>query len=88
MPFYVPIENYFQHPDFVELMEDLLGEKSVRQRGIFRPEAVAQLRESMHARDFLLVKQAFSLITLELWFRGFVDGQAVSSATGTASCEP
>ncbi|MCH8083093.1 MAG: asparagine synthase (glutamine-hydrolyzing) [Myxococcales bacterium] len=74
MPFYVPIENYFQHAEFVELMEDVLGEESVRQRGIFRPEAVARLRQSMHARDFLLVKQAFSLITLELWFRSFVDG--------------
>ncbi len=73
MPFYVPIENYFEQADFVALMDDVLGEASVRRRGIFRPEAIANLRASMHARDFLLVKQAFSLITLELWFRAFVD---------------
>jgi len=75
MPFYVPIENYFQQPAFVELMDDLLGEDSVRRRGIFRPESVAKLRDAMHGREFLFVKQAFSLMTLELWCRAFVDGE-------------
>ncbi len=73
MPFYVPIENYFQQPRFVEMMEDLLGEDAVRRRGIFRPEAIADLRRSLRRREFLLVKQVFSLMTLELWFRIFVD---------------
>ena len=75
MPFYVPVEQYFQQKPFVEMMDDLLGEASVRRRGIFRPEAVAQLRRSLHDREFLLVKQAFSLMTLELWFRHFADGE-------------
>ena len=74
MPFYVPIENYFQQPRFVEMVDDLLGEASVRRRGLFRPAAVEELRSSMQRKEFLLVKQAFSLMTLELWFREFVDG--------------
>jgi asparagine synthase (glutamine-hydrolysing) len=78
MPFYVPIENYFQQPRFVEMIDDLLGEDSVRRRGLFRPAAVEELRESMRRKDFLLVKQVFSLMTLELWFREFVDGSGAT----------
>ena len=73
MPFYVPIENYFQHPDFQDLMADLLSEESVRNRGMFQPEAVGKLRDSMQDREFLFVKQVFSLMVLELWFRTFID---------------
>ena len=73
MPFYVPLENFFEDPKFVELMEDTLSESSVRARGIFQPQAVAALRGAMKRREFLPVKQVFSLITLELWLRIFVD---------------
>lgn len=79
MPFYVPVENYFEHPEFRKLMDDVLGEDAVRRRGIFRPEAVERLRGMMHKREFLFVKQVFSLIVLELWFRTFCD-----SPVGTA----
>ncbi len=73
MPFYVPIEEYFQDAAFVEQMGDLLSERAVRDRGIFDPRAVANLAASMRRKEFLLVKQVFSLMTLELWFRAFVD---------------
>lgn len=78
MPFYVPIEKFFEEPSFISLMDDLLGERAVRARGIFRPEAIAGLRSSMHAHEFIPVKQVFSLMTLELWFRTFSDGGAAS----------
>jgi asparagine synthase (glutamine-hydrolysing) len=73
MPFYVPMENYFQQSTFQELMAELLSESSVRNRGIFQPPMVAVLREQMRRSEFLLVKQVFSLMILELWFRIFVD---------------
>ena len=73
MPFYVPIEEYFQDAAFVDQMGDLLSERAVEDRGIFDPRAVASLATSMRNKEFLLVKQAFSLMTLELWFRAFVD---------------
>jgi hypothetical protein len=37
---------------------------------------VGDLRRSMHQREFVLVKQVFSLMVLELWFRRFVDRAA------------
>jgi len=82
MPFYVPMENYFQDSNCIEMMNDLLGEQSVRRRGIFRPEAIAQLLGAIHHKEFILAKQVFSLMTLELWFRTFVDGEN-TAATGT-----
>lgn len=62
MPFYVPIENYFQQPIFQEQMNEFLSETSVRNRGIFRPDAVRQLKAAMDRNEFMLVKQVFSLI--------------------------
>ena len=73
MPFYVPVENYVRQPVFQELLDDLLSDQAVRQRGLFRPEAVRQLRQRASQREFLLVKQLFSLMVLELWFRIFHD---------------
>ena len=73
MPFYVPIENYFQQRGFRALMDELLNEDAVRRRGLFRPEAVATLRAQTDRREFLRVKQVFSLMVLELWFRVFHD---------------
>lgn len=73
MPFYVPIENYFQQPVFQQQMNDFLSESSVRRRGIFRPEAVGKLKSAMKRKEFMLVKQVFSLMILEMWFRIFVD---------------
>ena len=73
MPFYVPLEKYFDDPAFKDMVEDTLSEKSVRNRGFFRPEAVTRLREAMSRREFLFVKQAFSLVVLELWCRMAID---------------
>ena len=58
---------------FVELMNELLSDQSVRNRGIFDPTAVAGLRHSLNSQEFMLVKQVYSLMVLELWFRTFVD---------------
>ncbi|MCB9889829.1 MAG: asparagine synthase (glutamine-hydrolyzing) [Planctomycetes bacterium] len=85
MPFYVPMENYYEQGGFVDMMDELLGERAVRERGVFRPEAVAELRAGMHRREFILVKQVFSLMTLELWFRAFVDAPAGQRLPATAS---
>ncbi len=72
-PFYIPVENYYSHPDFQEMMHDTLSEQSVRQRGIVRPEAVARLRKSMESGEFMYAKQVLSLMILELWFRIMFD---------------
>jgi asparagine synthase (glutamine-hydrolysing) len=73
LPFYVPVENYLRAPAFQAMLEDTLSESAVRARGIVRPEAVAALRARMRRGEFVVVKQAFSLMVLELWFRMAVD---------------
>ncbi|MGD2109245.1 MAG: asparagine synthase (glutamine-hydrolyzing) [Phycisphaerae bacterium] len=87
MPFYVPIENYFQQQDFEDLMDDLLNDDAVRRRGLFRPAAVARLRTMMHRREFLFVKQVFSLMVLELWFRHFADKPPTTGFTTQSTVE-
>jgi asparagine synthase (glutamine-hydrolysing) len=77
MPFYVPVENYLREPAFQAMLEDTLSERAVRARGIVRPEAVAGLRARMQRREFVVVKQVFSLMVLELWFRMAVDRRGV-----------
>ncbi|HEY7915035.1 MAG TPA: asparagine synthase (glutamine-hydrolyzing) [Blastocatellia bacterium] len=73
MPFYVPLEKHYYHPLFQEMMFDTLSEESVRARGILRPESVSRLCQTMYGGEFIFVKQIFSLMALELWFRMAVD---------------
>jgi asparagine synthase (glutamine-hydrolysing) len=73
MPFYVPAERYLAEPAFQALVADTLSESAVKSRGLLRPEAVARVRDSMQTGEFLYVKQAISLMMLELWFRMAVD---------------
>jgi asparagine synthase (glutamine-hydrolysing) len=73
MPFYVPAERYLAEPAFQALVDDTLSEHAVKARGLLRPEAVARVRASMQTGEFLFVKQAISLMMLELWFRMAVD---------------
>ena len=73
VPFYVPFENFIGHAAFQEMLADCLSERVVRERGLFRPDAIARLRERTHAGEFIFAKQVFSLVTLELWYRMAVD---------------
>lgn len=73
VPFYVPFEKFIGEASFQEMMADCLSDRQVRARGLFRPEAVAKLRDRTHAGEFIFAKQVFSLVALELWFRMAVD---------------
>lgn len=78
MPFYAPMERFLKEPAFQAMIDDTLSDKVVRDRGIFRPEAVRALRASLAGGgDFLYAKQIFSLVALELWFRLAVDRRFV-----------
>jgi asparagine synthase (glutamine-hydrolysing) len=78
MPFYNPIEKYASEPAFRELLDGTLSDRRVRDRGLFRPETVARLRDSVAGGEFIHVKQVFSLVALELWFQTFVDRRGVA----------
>ncbi|MEQ9495589.1 MAG: asparagine synthase (glutamine-hydrolyzing) [Deltaproteobacteria bacterium] len=75
MPFYVPVEKYFQQAAFQQMFDDCLSDDAIRRRGLFRPEFIRTLRARMDAKEFLIVKQIFAVLTLELWFREFVDNR-------------
>jgi asparagine synthase (glutamine-hydrolysing) len=55
------------------LVDDLLGEETVRRRGLFRPSEVRRIIDlNLSGReDFNL--QVFQLLNLELWQRQFID---------------
>ena len=58
------------------MIADLLSEASVKRRGLFQPEQVQRIiAANLSGReDYNL--QVFQLLTLELWQRTFIDGEA------------
>lgn len=71
-PFGVPVRGWLRH-DLVPLVDELLSEESVTRRGLFHYPAVrdtiAKSRQSLGTS----AHQMWSLLTLELWFRIFMD---------------
>ncbi len=71
--FYIPIEQYFKKGFLREMLETCLSESSVKRRGFFNWEAVKRFRGSIDENEFLFGKQVFALITMEIWFRIYID---------------
>jgi asparagine synthase (glutamine-hydrolysing) len=73
--FAAPIDYWLAH-DLKEMTDDLLSEARIRQRGLFRPEAVRgfvdQHRRGM--QDWSM--QIWQFLTLEIWMQTFLDGSA------------
>jgi len=70
MGFPVPLAEWFGGPlrDFVG---DILLSDRARQRGVYRMEGV----ERVIAREQRFGRQIWGLLSLELWFRAFMDGE-------------
>lgn len=76
LPFYLPVEFFFDHPEFKTLVADTLNPEQVKKRGYFNPRKVTALIDAMNrTREFVYCKQVMSLVILELWHRAFVDKQ-------------
>jgi asparagine synthase (glutamine-hydrolysing) len=73
--------DYWLANDLKEMADDLLCESRVRQRGLFRHEAVRayvnEHREGKH--DWSM--QVWQFLTLELWMQNFLDGRANHTVT-------
>jgi asparagine synthase (glutamine-hydrolysing) len=68
-------------------VHDLLGDVRTRQRGYFDDRAmVALLERSRSGTD--LSAELFSLVTLELWHREFIDGEPHSDAESDRASAP
>lgn len=72
-PFYIPINQYLNSEPLRGMVAELLSEGSVKKRGLFRWEAIRNLRQAADQPGFLFGKQIFSLAMLELWYRIFID---------------
>ncbi len=68
--FSMPLE--LRRPADAELVRDALAPASVRNRGLFRPEAVQRLLEE-HYRGSDFGQQLWTLVVLEWWFRTWID---------------
>jgi asparagine synthase (glutamine-hydrolysing) len=59
---------------FEYMLETHLSTKKVRRRGIFRVDAVAHLRERRHSEPFLVNRQLFAILMVEIWCAEFMGG--------------
>lgn len=75
IPFFFPMEFFFEHPQINDLISMTLSDEQVRKRGYFRPEYVKDLLKKMESREFVYLKQVMSLVILELWHMVFIDRQ-------------
>jgi len=73
IPFFLPMQFFFNHPPIRALIHDTLNEDQIRKRGYFDPAYIRSLLEKMENREFIHLKQIMSLVILELWHRAFID---------------
>ena len=80
--FAAPID-YWLANDLKEMVDDLLSETQVRNRGLFRAQKVRALVDEHRssAQDWSM--QIWQFLTLELWMQMFLDGGARKMATDT-----
>jgi asparagine synthase (glutamine-hydrolysing) len=77
--FAAPVDYWLAH-DLRELVDDLLSESNIAQRGLFRPQKVRRLIEKHRsgAEDWSM--QIWQFLTIEHWMRIFIDKSAEKSA--------
>jgi asparagine synthase (glutamine-hydrolysing) len=73
VPFYFPLEYIRGRKEVRDLVALTLDPERVRRRGYFDPAAVQRLVQEMESGEFLIAKQVFALVILELWHMIFID---------------
>jgi len=73
--FAAPVDYWLAH-DLKDMVDDLLSSAKIKQRGLFKVEAVRRFVEEqrMGRQDWSL--QIWQFLTLELWMQTFLDGGA------------
>jgi asparagine synthase (glutamine-hydrolysing) len=79
--FAAPIDYWLSH-DLKEMVDDLLSESQVRQRGLFRHEAVSAYVNEHRRGKHDWSMQIWQFLTLELWMQTFLDSRANTLAEG------
>ncbi len=71
-PFGAPIRAWLRH-DLIEMVDDLLSESTLKQRGYFEPASVRAMIEADRRGGGDNILRIWALLTLELWHRTFID---------------
>jgi len=74
--FRLPLDRWFRR-ELRAMAEDLLLGTRARSRGLLEPAAVATLWQRYLGGDDTRFMQVWTLLNLELWCRGFLDGDAL-----------
>ncbi len=78
-----PVTDWLMGP-LRDVVEDVLGEASVRRRGYFRPDYIGELRAGkdhpLETRRRRIGEKLWALLMLELWLRQFVDSRGQGAA--------
>jgi asparagine synthase (glutamine-hydrolysing) len=84
--FAAPVDYWLAH-DLREMVDDLLSESRVRERGLFRPAQVRAFIDEHRsgAQDWSM--QIWQFLTLELWMQTFLDGGAKHMAAETIQAQ-
>jgi len=72
--FAAPVD-YWLVNDLKEMVDDLLSESQIRQRGLFRPEAVRAYVEEHRQGKHDWSMQVWQFLTLEVWMQTFLNGR-------------
>ena len=70
--FAAPLDYWLAH-ELRQMVDDLLSEQRIRDRGMFSPAAVRKLILAQRSGRSDLSLQIWQLLTLELWCQTFVD---------------
>jgi len=70
--------DYWLANDLREMTDDLLSESRVRDRGLFRPDAVRTFVKEHRSGKQDWSMQIWQFLTLELWMQNFLDGSQFS----------
>jgi asparagine synthase (glutamine-hydrolysing) len=71
--FAAPVD-YWLANELRPIVDELLSESQVRERGLFRPEAVRRLVDEHRRGEEDWSMQIWQLLTLEIWMQLFLDG--------------
>lgn len=69
----LPIHRFMSTRVMRDMIETCLSEQAVARRGLFKPAAVRALVTDSREGDMICMRQVFSLMMLELWFRVHID---------------
>lgn len=76
-PFFFPMDYFFQHQQFQELIHLTLNKQQILKRGYFNPDYIAALLAKLQTKEFLYLKQVVALVILELWHLIFIDNTGI-----------